>query len=42
MLEYLEPFIYMKTVEIFVCKQITYDSCKNKITHKLLTKTSSV
>ena len=36
MLEYLEPFNCVKTTVILVCKQISSDSFKNKITYRVL------
>ena len=41
-LEYLEPFNYVQSIVIIVCKQISSDSFKNKITNKLLTYKSYV
>ena len=35
MWEYLEPLNYVQTIVIFVCKQISSDSFKNKITYDL-------
>ena len=40
--EYLEPFNYVQTIVILVCKQISSDSFKNKITYKLFTYKSYV
>ena len=37
MFEYLEPFNCVQTKVILVCKQISSDPFKNKITYKLLT-----
>ena len=37
MWEYFKPFNYVQTIIIHVCKQISNDSYKNKITNKLLT-----
>ena len=42
MFEYLEPFNCVPTKVIFVCKQISSDSFKNKISYKLLTYKSYV
>ena len=39
MFEYLEPFNCVQTIVILVCKQISSESFKNKITYKLLTYT---
>ena len=41
-LEYLEPFNYVQTIVISVCKQISFDSFKGDITYKLLTYKSYV
>ena len=40
--EYLEPLNCVQTVVILMCKQISLDSFKNKITYKLLTQKSYV
>ena len=37
MLKYLEPFKWVQTIVILVCKQTNSDTFKNKITYKLLT-----
>ena len=37
MLEYLEEFKCVQTILILVCKQISSDLFKNKISYKLLT-----
>ena len=42
MLEYLELFNCEQTIVILVCKEISSDSFKNKITNKLLTYKSYV
>ena len=42
MLEYLEPFNCVQTIEILMCKQISSDSFKDKIIYKLLTYKSYV
>ena len=36
MLEYLESFNCVQTKVILVCKQISFDSFKNKISYKLI------
>ena len=35
MLEYLDPFNFVQTIVILVCKQISSDSIENEITNKL-------
>ena len=40
--QYLKPFNWVKTITIPVCKEITSNLSKNKITYKLLTYKSSM
>ena len=42
MLEYLEPFNCVQTIVIHVCKQISLNSFKTKITYRLQTYKSYV